>query len=228
MVNKELVGRRRRLPEQERRSQILEAAYRVACRDRLEAVTGRRVAEEAGLSSGLVFFHFQNKDELLLSLVDWVVDSILEGLSLDEGASDDPPREQLLSFIGRRIGRFGRARDRREVELFFDLWVMATRNAAVRARLRNALVHYREALIPIARDVIAADAARYGGVAPEALAMVATSLIYGSAVQAAMDPSGFDADGFLRALQAILGLPVAVGQANKPDANPSPALAGPY
>lgn len=207
MVNKEPIARRRRLPEQERREQILEAAFRIACRDRLEAVTGRRVAEEAGLSSGLVFFHFQNKDQLLLSLVDWIIDSTLATLTLPEGALVEAPREQLLGFIAERVARLGRARDREQVELFFDLWVLGTRNAEVRDRLRRALARYREALTPVTRALVAADPARYAGVSPEALAMVASSLLHGSAVQAAMDAESFGVDSFLAALRAVLGLP---------------------
>ena len=207
MVNKEPIARRRRLPEHERREQILEAAFRIACRDRLEAVTGRRVAEEAGLSSGLVFFHFQNKDQLLLSLVDWIIDSILATLTLPEGALVEAPREQLLGFIAERIARLGRARDREQVELFFDLWVLGTRNAEVRDRLRRALARYRDALTPVTRALVAADPARYAGVSPEALAMVASSLLHGSAVQAAMDAESFGVDSFLAALRAVLGLP---------------------
>lgn len=209
MVNKEPIARRRRLPEQERREQILEAAFRIACRDRLEAVTGRRVAEEAGLSSGLVFFHFQNKDQLLLSLVDWIIDSTLATLTLPEGALVEAPREQLLGFIAERIARLGRARDREQVELFFDLWVLGTRNAEVRDRLRRALARYREALTPVTRALVAADPARYAGVSPEALAMVASSLLHGSAVQAAMDAESFGVDSFIAALRAVLGLPAA-------------------
>jgi AcrR family transcriptional regulator len=206
MVNKEPLAKRQRLPEQARRDQILEAAFRIACRDRLEAVTGRRVAEEAGLSSGLVFFHFQNKDQLILSLLDWVIDGIVMTLSIAEAPPAERPREQLLAFIEERIARFGRARDREQIELFFDLWVMGTRNAGVRARLRSALGRYREALTPITRALIEAYPGRYGGATPEALAMVTTSLIHGSAVQAAMDPLSFDIDDFLTALRAVLGL----------------------
>ena len=39
----------------------------------LEKVTGRRVAAEAGISSGSVFFHYKTKNDLLLALLDKLI-----------------------------------------------------------------------------------------------------------------------------------------------------------
>ena len=55
----------RKVPEEQRRLEILKAAYRVAARDRLTGLTAQAVAAEAGVSKGLVFFHFGNRDALL-------------------------------------------------------------------------------------------------------------------------------------------------------------------
>ena len=54
-----------RMPLAERRSQLVEAALRVAAQAGVEAVTIRAVAHEAGVSLGTVHYCFHDKDELL-------------------------------------------------------------------------------------------------------------------------------------------------------------------
>ena len=48
--------------EDERRKQILRAAFDVASRRGLASLTVRLVAAKAGLSTGLVLFHFESKE----------------------------------------------------------------------------------------------------------------------------------------------------------------------
>ena len=59
-----------KVPEDQRREEVLAAAYRVATRDRLGGLTTRAVAKEAGVSNGLVFFHFVSREGLVLALLD--------------------------------------------------------------------------------------------------------------------------------------------------------------
>ncbi|NUQ19798.1 MAG: TetR family transcriptional regulator, partial [Gemmatimonadaceae bacterium] len=53
---------RTRAPAERRREDILRAAFAVAARDRLDGVSARAVAAEAGVSAGLVFFYFESFD----------------------------------------------------------------------------------------------------------------------------------------------------------------------
>ena len=62
-----------RIAENARREQIVAAGYAVASKRGLRAVTVRDVARKAGVSAGLVIFHFGTKDRLVLALLDWVV-----------------------------------------------------------------------------------------------------------------------------------------------------------
>jgi AcrR family transcriptional regulator len=72
----------RKAPEEQRREEILRAAYRVAARERLAGLTGRAVAAEAGVSSGLVFFHFGDRDGLLVALLEWLLEVTVVGPEL--------------------------------------------------------------------------------------------------------------------------------------------------
>lgn len=56
----------RKLPRDERRMQLIEATIRVIAKSGYARMTMSEVAREAGLSHGLVNFHFSSKDNLLL------------------------------------------------------------------------------------------------------------------------------------------------------------------
>ena len=64
-----------------RRRQIVEAAVTVLARDGLASASLARIAAEAGLSSaGLISYHFADKDELLLQVVEHLVGQCAEAL----------------------------------------------------------------------------------------------------------------------------------------------------
>lgn len=59
----------RRLPADQRRAQLLQAALEIAEHDGLSAVTVRGVAERAGVSLGVVHYCYTDKEELLKELI---------------------------------------------------------------------------------------------------------------------------------------------------------------
>src|SRR5690242_17197420 len=93
----------RRAPEEERRAQILAAAFNVAAREGLARLTVRQVAAEARLSSGLVFFHFTSRDALLLALLDQLLAATPP--LLDAARSRLTAAEQLAAVAQREITR---------------------------------------------------------------------------------------------------------------------------
>lgn len=80
-----------RMPAPERRNQLVEAALTIASRSGVGAVTVRAVAEEAGVSLGVVHYCFQDKEEMVTAMgqslvmqlagsIDAVVDHIVNEL----------------------------------------------------------------------------------------------------------------------------------------------------
>ena len=61
---------------EERRAKLGAAVWRLASREGLEAVTVRRVAEEAGCSTGAVVHYFAGKEDLLLFAFSTVADRV--------------------------------------------------------------------------------------------------------------------------------------------------------
>ena len=58
---------------EDRRSEILGAAYRVMAREGVHRTPLDRIADEAGVSKGLLLYYFETKDALALAAMGWVL-----------------------------------------------------------------------------------------------------------------------------------------------------------
>ncbi len=57
-------------PGEERRAQILEAALKVFATKGFKGATNKDIADAAGVSTGLIYFYFENKENLLLAILE--------------------------------------------------------------------------------------------------------------------------------------------------------------
>jgi TetR/AcrR family transcriptional repressor of bet genes len=207
----------KRAPEAERRGQILRAAYDVASRRGLAWVTVRRVAVRAGLSPGLVLFHFRTKDELISALLDHVLATTTVLQPSAQAARIRSPLDRYLTVLAEEINRL--SSEPRRIRLFFDFWSRGFTHVPIRRRMQAELDRYRGAFRPMAEEVLAAEPGRFAHVTSDGLAAVGVSFIKGCAVQSMIDPRDFDVDELLGAARALLGQlapPVPVAVANHP------------
>jgi AcrR family transcriptional regulator len=174
-----------------RKEELVHAAFEVAKAEGLEHVTGRKVAAKAGLSAGLVFFYFQDRDGVLEAVLDRLIERLFGRIS-GAAQSDD-----LIGFLEKRIEHL--RHERREVELFVDFWVMGVRQPAIRKRIKGALQQYRAMVTPLVP----------GTRTSEGLGQVAVSFILGCALQAVVDPTNFDTDTYLTTVRGLLATPGA-------------------
>jgi AcrR family transcriptional regulator len=184
-----------------RREAIIAAAYAIAAERGLRGVTVRDVAERAGVSTGLVLFHFGTKDALVLELLEWVLETTTALRVGPEIASIVSPLERFRALLAQEMARLSSEPAR--IRLFFEFWSAGIWHAEIRARMQRELDRYRDAFRPMAASVIAADPARFGGVTTEGLAAVAVSFIKGCAVQSMIEPE-LAIDEFLGAAEALL------------------------
>lgn len=180
----------RRAPEAARREQILAAAFAVAGRVRLEGLTIRAVAEAAKLSPGLVLFHFESRDALVVALLDWLLEGTIIGEPAPEVRALPSAEARLLGFVRQELELLPGRRPR--LELFFDFWVAGTRHPRIRHRIRRALARCRDALVPLASEVVAAQPSRFRGVTGTDLAGLVVAVIEGYVMQAVVDRRAFD------------------------------------
>jgi AcrR family transcriptional regulator len=191
-------------PEAQRREQILLAAYEVAAREGLGGTTILQVAAAAGLSPGLVPFHFGTKRQLLLSLLDWLLatTTVLHvGPDIEALPS---PTDRLIALLRQEMARL--SSEPRRIRLTFDFWTAGVRDEEVRTRMRAEFDRYREAFRPIVEAVLASQPERFRGVTAEGLAAVAVSFIKGCAVQSMIDPEHFDIAEYLAATEGLLAV----------------------
>jgi TetR/AcrR family transcriptional repressor of bet genes len=190
-------------PEGERREEILAAAYRVAVRDQLGGLSVRAVAAEAGVSKGLVFFHFSDKETLLTELLDWLLrDGPRVEVPEDLDAGD--PVRRLAQVVEHQVALLPERQGR--VQLFLDFWVMGSGVPDLRARIRDAFDRYREELLPYTRAAAAAQPGRFDGGDPAGLAAVLVSFIQGCALQMNAAPATFDVSRYVRALRGLVAV----------------------
>lgn len=212
--------------EELRRETILRAAFAIAARDRLGGVTVRAVAERARVSTGLVFFYFESKDALLEALLGWLLEhTLVAGEMPKVVAAAGTPADRMLAVLRRDVERLPRQRAR--VELFFDYWVLGTRQPAIRRMIRAALDRYRDAFVPLARDIVAATPQFWGSVTPDALATVAASFVEGCALRVVLDPETFDVETYMATLATLVASParVASGLAGVGSSRAAPTFA---
>jgi AcrR family transcriptional regulator len=192
-----MVGRKE--PEETRREDMLRAAYDVAARQGLEALTLRTVAARADVSHGTVVFHFKRKHELIADLLDRVLYATAVLRVPDAVTQITRPSERLDALLRTEMERL--SSEPRHFRLFLEYWTIGVRSAPIRRKIRLALDSYRAALAsfasPLVTDELSVSPAtrameRKSGVTVEGVASVGVSLIHGCALQAVIDPKGFD------------------------------------
>lgn len=77
---------------EDRRGAMIRAAYTVMARDGVHRVPLQQIATEAGVSKGLLIYHFSTKDGLVLATLEWVLEATEARIRRRLAESDDPAR----------------------------------------------------------------------------------------------------------------------------------------
>jgi AcrR family transcriptional regulator len=168
----------------ERRSELAAAVWRVASREGLEAITVRRVAAEAGWSTGTLVHYFRDKEELIRFAFELTANRVA-GRMEAAAASLTDPMALVRTMV---VEALPLDRERRtEVRIWFAFLGLAlTRPALARAQ-RDAYRSWRRTLAGAL-----GEAQKRGDLAAdldckrEAAALIA--LADGLAVQATFEP----------------------------------------
>ena len=190
----------RKASEEDRREDILRAAYEVAARHGVEALTVRAVAARATVSHGTVLFYFKRRDELVGSLLDRVLDATAVLRTPPAMEDVTPPSARMERLLRAEMDRL--SGDPRQFRLFLEYWALGVRNAPIRRKISAALDRYRAAFREVAEAAVVQDEPKLdmrpprgsrtaSRATPDGLAAVAVSLVHGCALQALIDPKGF-------------------------------------
>lgn len=85
-------------PGEDRRSQLVRTVYRVMARDGVHRVPLQQIADAAGVSKGLLLYHFNTKDAMVLEAMNWVLEATAARIRsrLDEA---DDPGQRLTALV---------------------------------------------------------------------------------------------------------------------------------
>jgi AcrR family transcriptional regulator len=183
--------------KEQRRQHLIDAAWRCVSRGGYRSLSVDDVCAEAGLSKGAFYTYFDQKQDLLLALLD----DDAAGLSdvVANAAEQSNGVEQIRRFVAAVVDR---GSDSAAVQLRADLWAEIAADDALRDRFLEAMQQRRARLAGLITE--ATTAGELVEVPANALAAVFLALGDGLMLHRALDPSGFRWSNVRRAIDALL------------------------
>jgi AcrR family transcriptional regulator len=182
-----------------RRAQIVDAACRIINRKGIQSASLAEIEQEAGISRGVLTYHFASKESIILAVFDATIARIKEGVDARlAGARSGWERlESVLEFV------LTRKPPNDEFDyLNYTFLAQMSHREDFRARLA---AEYAEIRGRIAEDI--AGEARRGGVKPgdlKALAAIIHGALSGLVMQINADPGGIDREAAFRVLKSMI------------------------
>ena len=139
--------RRGRRAVEVRREEMLTATVDLLDRIGLSAIRVADVAEELGVSPGLVFYHFGTKDTLVAEAFAHAVDRDLSRLDQATEKGADP-----LDRLRRVLRLYGPTGSAAGWRLWIDAWALAQREPVIRRVLRRLDHRWSAALLEVVEE----------------------------------------------------------------------------
>ena len=108
--------------QRDRKSELVEIAYRLIAQNGLEGFRIRQVAAEAGIDNGTLHYHFPTKEALILGVVDYLMEDLKNNRAVWKDAEQTALDELRMEFEDIRL------RLRRTPEQFIVLSDLAVRS----------------------------------------------------------------------------------------------------
>lgn len=125
--------------QSKRRKQILDGLHRCLLRASFQETSIKDIAAEAGLNHGVLHYYFRSKDDILLSFIDYVIETYQQRFARWEhdaharGLTGRKLIREMLDFMNREL-----AMDRQLARIFVEIRATANHHPGVRKRLRAA------------------------------------------------------------------------------------------
>jgi TetR/AcrR family transcriptional repressor of bet genes len=190
----------------ERRAQITGALLAVMARTGYERATIASIAREAGLTPGLVHYHFDSKEEILVTAVERLRDTVRARYEARVDRAGDAPIERLFAFVDAHVSR-GSDDDPSAVAA----WVVVGAQAISQPAVRELYAGVIEESLAELRRLFAACLREVNGNARDARAYAAAVM---SAIEGAYQlsagapgalPEGFAAPTLEKMVRGLLG-----------------------
>jgi AcrR family transcriptional regulator len=138
------VGRRK---VEVRREEILAATVAEMQSRGMAETRAQDVAQALGVSTGLLFYHFESKDNLLAAALEYAAERDLDRLDRALARGSTP-----LDRLRRVVAAYGPTGSAPGWTLWIDAWSAALRNPPIRRTLRRLDDRWQQALCTAIRD----------------------------------------------------------------------------
>ncbi len=169
-ANKKTLGLRRNLKEQQRRTQIKEAAVSLFSTKGYQQSTMDDLAAEAGVSKSLIYWYWDSKAALLSELIDTCMNQYIDLLT-EAVESDDPFIEKFHRTLWQYFDMFRKSDRLNKLVHFCSLHNTGKKKDNFAKRVND---HYRHVLVLIEKLI---DQAVESGFLPQTTDRAAISLI---------------------------------------------------
>ena len=89
--------------QRDRKSELVEIAYRLIAQNGLEGFRIRQVAAEAGIDNGTLHYHFPSKEALILGVVDYLMEDLKNNRAIWKEAEQTALDELRMEFEDIRL-----------------------------------------------------------------------------------------------------------------------------
>jgi TetR/AcrR family transcriptional regulator, fatty acid metabolism regulator protein len=133
---------------EERREQILRAAFQAVSDKGYETVTLQDIADYAGVSKGVTNYYFENKEDVFLSLLEWVTDRIYQQ-EYKAVSKQTTAIEKLEAYLHSVF--INPEKNKKFYKVYLDFMAQASRNP----QYRQINLKFYENCWKIGRDIVA-------------------------------------------------------------------------
>lgn len=172
---------------EQRKNQIIEAAIKVFSELGFQNARMDDIADESGLSKGSLYWYFESKDDIILTILDQLFDQeLFEWKDLAQTKSSAKGR--LQDFLDHTIYAF---KDMRYLmPVILEFYALTLRRDQVREVFKGYLNNYLQTLVPIIQQGI--DQKEFRPVDPEEAAIAIAANFEGTILLWAYDPQKVD------------------------------------
>lgn len=157
---------------QDRRAEIIEAAFLCLQEYGYAKLTARKIAEHSNISLGHITYHFKDMKEVLVETYRYASLALFEATQQDLSRSSKSPVDQLRVFVGTGFNKVFLKREYLRVRI--DLWSAALAYEEIATVERDLYENYRARLNELLRNVATDRGCDLDAVTPLADTIMAT------------------------------------------------------
>lgn len=160
---------------EERKTQILTAATKVFTKHGFAEARMDDIVAESGLSKGSLYWYFDSKDAIIISILDQVFDWETAHLG-DMLEKEESSQDKLKLFVEISIKDLERMKPL--MPIFFDFWSLSVRKKNIKQAIKRYYQNFIDLLEPIIQDGI--DRGEFRSVEAKSVAVALGAMFEGT------------------------------------------------